>query len=214
MASKSPRISTKAKTDKYSTKWVKNAVKSIGIGYSEALSTIAPNIYDTAAVGRDVTNRVIRSIKGNRTGEERIHGVLKNNKYVATMQKAYKNAMADIRTGNFFGDENYIVTTAETYKRLMDDGDLSDGTLINYVKENYPESSTNFGFMIAVPKSVDGRSYNLVYQELENPTPLNDIHEFKMIKINCGHALTKRDRSLVELMFCMLRAKHNYSNRS
>ena len=127
-----------------------------------------------------------------------------------------KSCKQDIYSGNglnFFGDENYIVTTAETYKKLMDDGDLSDGTLINYVKENYPESSTNFGFMIAVPKSVDGRSPNLVHQELENPTPLSDVHKFKILKINCGHALAKRDRSLVELMFCMLRAKHNYSNQ-
>ena len=127
-----------------------------------------------------------------------------------------KSCKQDIYSGNglnFFGDENYIVTTAETYKKLIDDGDLGNGTLYNYIKENYPESSTNYGFIIAVPKNVDGRSPQLVNDELEKPTPLDNIHNFKMLKINCGHALAKRDRSLVELMFCMLRAKHNYSNQ-
>ena len=64
-----------------------------------------------------------------------------------------------------------------------------------------------------MPKSVDGRSDKLVMQEIENPTPLGDIKNFKLLNINCGQALlAKRDKSMVELMFCMLRAKHNYTN--
>lgn len=128
-----------------------------------------------------------------------------------------KSCVQDIYSGNglnFLGDENYIVTTAETYKKLLDSGDIGNGKLHNYIKENYPESSTKFGFIVAVPKSVDGRSDKLVMQEIENPTPLGDIKDFRMLNINCGHVLlAKRDRPLVELMFCMLRAKHNWSNR-
>ena len=127
-----------------------------------------------------------------------------------------KSCIQDIYSGNglnFLGDENYIVTTAETYKKLLDSGDIGSGKLLNYIKENYPESSTKFGFIIAVPKSVDGRSNKLVMQEIENPTPLGDIKDFKLLSINCGQALlAKRDKSMVELMFCMLRAKHNWSN--
>lgn len=128
-----------------------------------------------------------------------------------------KSCIQDIYSGNglnFLGDENYIVTTADTYKKLLDSGDIGNGKLHNYIKENYPESSTKFGFIIAVPKSVDGRKNKLVMQEIENPTPLGDINDFKLLNINCGQVLlAKRDKSLIELMFCMLRSKHNWSNR-
>ena len=43
-----------------------------------------------------------------------------------------KSCIQDIYSGNglnFLGDENYIVTTAETYKRLLDGGDIASGKL-------------------------------------------------------------------------------------
>ena len=96
---------------------------------------------------------------------------------------------------------------------MLDGGDIGNGKLHNYIKENYPESSTKIGFIVAVPKSVDGRSNKLVMQEIENPTSLGDIKDFKLLNINCSQALlAKRDKSLIELMFCMLRAKHNFTN--
>ena len=50
-----------------------------------------------------------------------------------------KSCKEDIYSGNglnFFGEENYIVITAETYHKLLNEGDLSDGTLQKYVKEH------------------------------------------------------------------------------
>ena len=128
-----------------------------------------------------------------------------------------KSCIQDIYSGNglnFIGDENYIVTTAETYKKLLDGGDIGSGKLHNYIKENYPDSSLYFDFMVAVPKSIDGRNISAVCGELDNPTTLDNINNFKLLKMHCGNPLAKRDKSLVELMFCMLRAKHNWSNRS
>ena len=126
-----------------------------------------------------------------------------------------KSCVQDIYSGNglnFLGDENYIVTTAETYKKLLDGGDIGSGKLHNYIKENYPESSVYFDFMIAVPKIVDGRNSSAICDELDNPTTLDNINNFKLLKMHCGSPLAKRDRSLVELLFCMLRAKHNQTN--
>lgn len=127
-----------------------------------------------------------------------------------------KSCVQDIYSGNglnFIGDENYIVTTTETYKKLLDSGDIGNGKLHNYIEENYPDSSICFDFMIAVPKTVDGRNINAVCGELDNPTTLDNINNFKLLKMHCGNPLAKRDRSLVELMFCMLRAKHSDTNR-
>ena len=123
-----------------------------------------------------------------------------------------KSCKEDVFSGHglrFYGDKNYIVTTMNCYKDILEDMEK----LRIYLKENYPDSSKDFGIMVLMPDSVDLRDSSAVYAEFENPTPLDKCSRWKFwIALNCaqGH----RRRSTTELLFCMLRAKHSSSNCS
>ena len=80
MARKGQRSGTKIQSKTFNAKWLRNAAKSVGIGYSEALKSISPNLYETAAIGRDVTNSIVNNLRSNRTGQERVRNTLQNNK--------------------------------------------------------------------------------------------------------------------------------------
>lgn len=120
-----------------------------------------------------------------------------------------KSCKADIYSGNglnFLGEKNYIVTTMKTYKDILPD--ITSGHLVQYVKEHFPESSTKFGFMVPVPVSIDCRSVNTISDEIENSTHLGgSVNQWKMHIIYPAHPAF-HNRSIVELLFCMLRSKH------
>ena len=125
-----------------------------------------------------------------------------------------KSCIEDVYSGNglnFFGEKNYIVTTVETYQRLL--GDLSTGKMTDYIEKTFPESSSNYGVMIAIPRNIDPRDTEALYKEYTNPTPFKgEAHKWRLwTPFHCheGH----RDRSAVELLFCMLRSKHSYTNK-
>lgn len=125
-----------------------------------------------------------------------------------------KSCKEDIYSGNglnFLGEKNYIVTTVETYKKIQDD--IVSGKLRKYVQEHYPESSLRFGIMIAVPAHIDLRDASAICKEMEQPTKLGGtVSDWKLYTVERAYD-GGRDRSVAELLFCMLRSKHNYSNR-
>lgn len=93
------------KTTKYTTKWLKNAMKSAGISTSEVLSEYAPNISDIVSTGARASNNVINKLKRSQRNSENIMKTLSSNKYVKFAQSAYKNAISDIKSGNFNNTE-------------------------------------------------------------------------------------------------------------
>lgn len=124
-----------------------------------------------------------------------------------------KSCIDDVYSGNglnFYGEKNYIVTTMETYKELQ--ADLNDGTFGRYLLAHYPESSHNFGILVPVRGCIDLKDSKSIYAEYENP------HEFGgfptcwrlWTALNCNEGA--RQRSMTELLFCMLRSKHSYTN--
>ncbi len=122
-----------------------------------------------------------------------------------------KSCKADVYSGHglrFYGEQNYIVTTMECYKELIKEDSRK---LTNYIKDNYPESSTYYGIMVLVPAKIDLRDSAALYDEMQNPTPLsNDISWQLAITQNCRPG--PRSRGTEELLFCMLRAKHSSTN--
>lgn len=128
-----------------------------------------------------------------------------------------KSCKEDIFSGNglnFVGEENYIVTTMETYSKLCKEGIIANGTITEFIKEHNPESSIKFGFLVAVPSKItDLRNKTAIVEEFENPTKFEgNVGNWRLYKITpC--IPTGRDRSTIELLFCMLRSKHSYSNR-
>ena len=111
-----------------------------------------------------------------------------------------KSCKEDIYSGNglnFIGDKNYIVTTVETYKKILPD--IESGKLANHIKNCNPESSTNFGIIVPIPKYIE------TADELDNPTPFkkDNIWELRVVK-PCRKV--NRQKSMNELLFCMLRS--------
>ena len=126
-----------------------------------------------------------------------------------------KSCVEDVYSGhglNFLGEENYILCNMETYKKLIPD--INSGYLTKYIREHYPESSYNhYGIIVPVPNHIDCRRVKAVHDEFENPTKFEGFpYDWKLYKIqNCRPG--GRNRSLAEMLFCMLRAKHNYTNQ-
>lgn len=119
-----------------------------------------------------------------------------------------KSCVNDVYSGNglrFYGEQNYIVTTMETYKKLMDD--LREDKFWKYLKENYPESNNNVGIMVPIPTHINLKDAREIYEEFKNPTPLEADTSWKLYKIIPSRQ-SSRKRSMNELLFCMLRSKH------
>ena len=124
-----------------------------------------------------------------------------------------KSCIDDVYSGhglNFYGEKNYIVTTMETYKKLIED--MHSGKFDKFLLEKHSDSLKNFGIMVLVPQSVDLMSTDSKYAEFENPTPIDEnTSSWKFYTIMpCREC--SRKRSTTELLFCMLRSKHNTSN--
>ena len=105
-----------------------------------------------------------------------------------------KSCKADFLSGhgqNFIGEKNYLVTTMSTYKELKECGELDK--LPHYI-----------GIMVPIPNN---KKYDKdrVQSEYENPTEINDINEFYYEIIKQAKK-TNRQKSINELLFCMLRS--------
>lgn len=113
-----------------------------------------------------------------------------------------KSCKEDVYSGNglnFYGEKNYIVTTMQCYKDILPD--LNDGTFVRHLQKTNPESSVNFGVMVAIPFMSER------FSEFENPTPLSGETKWELNTIRPCIVGT-REKSMVELLFCMLRSGH------
>lgn len=111
-----------------------------------------------------------------------------------------KSCRNDVYSGNglnFVGEKNYIVTTMECYKQLQED--IRSGKLDQHIKSCNPESSLDFGILVPIPY------HKTAIEEYENPTELNHDMRWKLsVVLPCRAG--RRNRSLTELLFCMLRS--------
>lgn len=139
--------------------------------------------------------------------------------YASDMEKGIficyeiKSCIEDVYSGhglNFYGEKNYIVTTMETFKKLQPD--IRSGKLADYLQMKYPESSRHFGILVPVPKTIDLRNSDQIHEEYENPTPFEDFCDKAKLWTANTCMEGSRKRSTVELLFCMLRSKHNSTN--
>ena len=59
MAKKGAKIATNSKNMKYNTKWLRNAMKSIGVTANEVMKDISPNVYEVVSTGANVSKNII-----------------------------------------------------------------------------------------------------------------------------------------------------------
>jgi hypothetical protein len=102
-----------------------------------------------------------------------------------------KSCSADFNSGygkNFIGEKNYFVMPMELYKKVIQ------------------EIPHNVGVLVPIPKSV-GILKTDKYEEFESPTELSADMEWELCTIRQAHQQL-RQRSMTELLFCMLRSGH------
>lgn len=113
-----------------------------------------------------------------------------------------KSCKEDVFSGNglnFIGEKNYIVTTMDCYKSIIED--LNEGKLSKHILECNPESSTYYGIMVAVPL------WRELTDEFADPTPL-DTEKSWQLKVIIPCRMGQRKRSITEMLFYMLRSGH------
>jgi hypothetical protein len=132
---------TFSKNTKINSKWLSNAMKSIGLSTKEYLTNTYPSITEvgsTAAVG---TKNMITALRQNKATMHRITESLKQNKYVQVANKAFNNALSDLKTGKLnnnerdpFGDFGFDDFDSDAaFSFGDDDTDESGGANIQYI---------------------------------------------------------------------------------
>ncbi len=114
-----------------------------------------------------------------------------------------KSCKEDVYSGNglnFLGEKNYIVTTMECYKDILPD--LRGSKFHKHLQECFPESSSYFGIMVAIPE------WRKATEEFEDPTPLDSNTQNWKLAVILPCRPGPRRRSMTELLFCMLRSGH------
>lgn len=114
-----------------------------------------------------------------------------------------KSCRQDVYSGNglnFLGEKNYIVTTMECYKELLQD--LRDGTFARHLHDTAPDSSSHFGVMVAIPFMSE------LTDEFENPTKVDYRSGKWKLAVIQQCVPGRRKKSMTELLFCMLRSGH------
>lgn len=111
-----------------------------------------------------------------------------------------KSCKEDLYSGhgiNFFGEQNYLVMSMQTYKDVLDD--LRSGKVKRFIRENFPASTDYFGVIVTVP------AHRTAAEEFESPTALDaDCSWNTEVILPCRRG--PRKRSITEMLFCMLRS--------
>lgn len=163
----SRKQSTSTKNKNMNSKWLNNAMKSIGISTQEALKDIYPNISEVASTSASTTKNVISTLKNNHGGVNRVSDTLRSNKYVQFASKAYKNAMSDLKSGNFNNQDRMMSAMGfdmdsfdmDDFKSVTDDTDVSFGDDESKdVKVNYINSGVGSEAFIELSSGIQKQS--------------------------------------------------------
>lgn len=88
-----------------SASWLKNAMKGIGASTTSVIKQYAPNVSATLSAGKNSVQKAAESVKNRNTNKN----ILSENRYVQMANKAFRNALADIKAGNIAGNEDRAI---------------------------------------------------------------------------------------------------------
>lgn len=114
-----------------------------------------------------------------------------------------KSCYEDLYSGkglNFIGEKNYIVTTMDVYKRILDDEDKLRSHIQACNSESRYRLGHDVGVYVLVP---EGRQ---AADEFFGPSLLLKDTKWELVSVMPCHAMTRK-RSLIELLFCMMKAR-------
>lgn len=119
-----------------------------------------------------------------------------------------KSCIEDVYSGNglnFIAERNYIVTTMECYKKILEDmrpDEHCKSKFHQHLYDKFPESSDYFGIMVPVPVTRDK------CDEFEKPTEIDFEPANWNLKIMMNCRPGPRKRSITEMLFLLLRSGH------
>lgn len=99
--------STYIKKNPVVTKWLKNAMKSIGVSTESALKDIYPNLSEVTSTAAKTTSNALAKLRSGSSDIGKLSETISNNKYIQIANKAYKNALSDLKTGNFNNEDRF-----------------------------------------------------------------------------------------------------------
>ena len=91
---------TFSKSTKVNSPWLNNAMKSIGLSVGDYVKNVYPNLSDAASSATSGTKNMVKTLRQSKNTNARITEALQQNKYVQLANKAFKNALSDLKTGN------------------------------------------------------------------------------------------------------------------
>lgn len=105
------------------TKWLQNAMKSIGLSAKSTLKSITPQLYDTIASGAEVGRDFVSYTRQNLSSIDKVSNSLRGNRYFQYAEKAYKNALTDIKSGNLNNEDRAMDAMMNSMGFGDEDGD-------------------------------------------------------------------------------------------
>lgn len=155
---RSRRNTTKAqKKTSLDTKWLNNAMKSIGSASAATFKSIAPNLSSAGTGTMNAIQSVTGAAKG--TSAQKVGKMLSQNKYVKLAKDTVNQSIKDIKSGNLY-NENRVGEKMmgsmgmgsddfNDFSDMLDDNDGEASVTFNYIDESDSESSTNASLMIS-----------------------------------------------------------------
>ena len=99
--------STYIKKNPVVTKWLKNAMRSIGVSTESALKDIYPNLSEVTSTAAKTTSNALAKLRSGSSDIGKLSETISNNKYIQIANKAYKNALSDLKSGNFNNEDRF-----------------------------------------------------------------------------------------------------------
>lgn len=107
-ANTSPNKKPKERNKTNKATWLKNATKSIGMVGLDVLKELNPNISEITTGVYKTGQEVYDTVRRGNVSADRVTSSLKNNRYVKLADTAVKNALEDLKTGNFNNNERLM----------------------------------------------------------------------------------------------------------
>lgn len=155
---RSKKSTTKAQNKAtLNTRWLNNAMKSIGSASAATFKSIAPNL-SSAGTG---TMNAVKSASGvvKNASAKKVGKMLSENKYVQLAKNTVNQSIKDIKSGNLY-NENRVgekmmssmgmdADDFDDFSDMFDDNEGEASVTFNYIDESDNEASTNASLMIS-----------------------------------------------------------------
>lgn len=109
-----------------SNSWIGNALRSVGYSSFDIIKELAPSSIDTAITAVNTGQELATKLNKIRTSDKPLKTALDKSYYLGLGKRMFKNAMEDLRTGNFYNKEREAALIS---KAGMDDDDFGFGDM-------------------------------------------------------------------------------------